>query len=153
MFEVAVVGAGPGGLSAAGRCAELGVEHVLLESTPKLANTIQKYQRGKHVMAEPGFLPLRSAVDFDIGKREEILDTWEQAVESLGVNIRYGAEVSGIEGEKGGFTLRLASGETIEAKHVILGIGVQGNPRKLGVPGEEAECVQYQPGRSGRISG
>jgi thioredoxin reductase len=30
------------------------VSHVLLGSSPKIANTIQKYQAGKHVMAEPG---------------------------------------------------------------------------------------------------
>ena len=57
VVEIAVIGAGPGGMSAAARCAELGVEHVLLESSSKIANTIQKYQKGKHVMAEPGILP------------------------------------------------------------------------------------------------
>ena len=68
MFEIAVIGAGPGGLSAAARCAESGIDHVLLESSPKVANTIQKYQKGKHVMAEPGVLPLRSPIVFDAGK-------------------------------------------------------------------------------------
>mgnify|MGYP002146578935 CR=1 FL=1 len=37
----------------------------------------------------------------------------------------------------GGFTLELAGGETIEADTVVLAIGVQGNIRKLGAPGEE----------------
>ena len=57
--KIAVVGAGPGGLSAAAHAAELGVSHVLLEKTPKHADTIQKYQKGKHVMAEPNVLPLQ----------------------------------------------------------------------------------------------
>ncbi len=69
MYDIVVIGAGPGGLSAAARCAELEVSHALLESSPKIANTIQKYQKGKHVMAEPGILPLRSPVDFAAGKR------------------------------------------------------------------------------------
>ena len=60
IYDIAVLGAGPGGLSAAAHAAELGVAHILLESSPKIANTIQKYQKGKHVMAEPGILPLRS---------------------------------------------------------------------------------------------
>ena len=80
MYDIAIIGAGPGGLSAAARCAELGVSHVLLESSGKIANTIQKYQKGKHVMAEPGVLPLRSPIAFDAGKREEVLDKWTQGV-------------------------------------------------------------------------
>lgn len=144
MFEIAVIGAGPGGLSAAARCAESDVDHVLLESSPKVANTIQKYQKGKHVMAEPGILPLRSPVGFEAGKREEILDVWEKGIESLGVNIQYGAEVKSISGEKGNFTIGLMNGEEVHAKHIILGIGMQGNPRQLGVPGDQADWVQYQ---------
>ena len=144
MYEIVVIGAGPGGLSAAARCAELNVEHVLLESSPKIANTIQKYQKGKHVMAEPGVLPLRSPIQFDAGKREEILGNWESGIESLGVNIKYGAEAKSISGEKGNFTIGLMNGEEVQAKHIILGIGLQGNPRQLGVPGDQAEWVQYQ---------
>ncbi|MCB1647135.1 MAG: cyclic nucleotide-binding domain-containing protein [Pseudomonadales bacterium] len=144
LFEIAVIGAGPGGLSAAARCAELGVSHILLESSPKIANTIQMYQKGKHVMAEPGILPLRSPIGFDAGKREEILDVWEKGVDSLGINIKYSAEVKGITGAKGGFSVTTMAGETIEAKHIILGIGMQGNPRQLGVPGDQAALVQYQ---------
>ena len=143
MYEIAVIGAGPGGLSAAARCAESKVEHVLLESSPKVANTIQKYQKGKHVMAEPGVLPLRSPILFDAGKREEILGNWETGIETLGVNIQYGAEVKSISGEKGNFSIGLMSGDEIQARHIILGIGLQGNPRQLGVPGDQADWIQY----------
>ena len=143
MLEVAVIGAGPGGLSAAARCAELGVDHVLLESSPKIASTIQKYQKGKHVMAEPGILPLRSPIEFDAGKREEILDNWETGIKAVGVKIRYGAEVKSITGEQGNFVITLTNGESLEARHVILGIGLQGNPRQLGVPGDQADVIQY----------
>ncbi len=143
-FDIVVIGAGPGGLSAAAHAAELGVSHVLLESSPKIANTIQKYQKGKHVMDEPGILPLRSPIDFTAGKREEILSIWEDGIARHGTNIRYSAEVNKIEGEKGAFTIGLTNGEQIEAKNIILGIGMQGNPRTLGVPGDDAEFVQYQ---------
>ena len=143
MLEVAVIGAGPGGLSAAARCAELGVDHVLLESSSKIASTIQKYQKGKHVMAEPGILPLRSPIEFDAGKREEILDNWETGIKAVGVNIRYGAEAESITGEQGNFVITLTNGEVLQARHVILGIGLQGNPRQLGVPGDQADVIQY----------
>ena len=143
-YKIAVLGAGPGGMSAAARAAESGVSHVLLESSDKVANTIQKYQKGKHVMAEPGILPLRSPIGFDAGKREEILNTWEEGLTEHKVNIQYDAEVSAIDGSKGNFTIKLSRGEPVRAENIILGIGMQGNPRQLGVEGDNAPFVQYQ---------
>ena len=144
IYDIAVIGAGPGGLSAAAHAAELDVSHILLESSPRIANTIQKYQKGKHVMAEPGILPLRSPMDFDAGKREAILEGWEQGISRHNVNVRYSAEVSKIDGEKGAFTIGLVNGESVTAKHLVLGIGMQGNPRQLGISGDQASFVQYQ---------
>jgi thioredoxin reductase/CRP-like cAMP-binding protein/Pyruvate/2-oxoacid:ferredoxin oxidoreductase delta subunit len=143
-FEVVIVGSGPAGLSAAGRAAELGLSHLLLEATPHLANTIQRYQKGKHVMAEPGFLPLRSAVPFDAGSREEILSIWVKRARQLGIRVAINADVVSIQGQRGDFTLRTRSGKQVRAAHVVLAIGLQGNPRKLGVSGEDNPFVQYQ---------
>ncbi|MBL8244893.1 MAG: NAD(P)-binding protein, partial [Rhodanobacteraceae bacterium] len=39
IVEIAIVGSGPGGISAAARAAELKVPHVLLEAAPHLSNT------------------------------------------------------------------------------------------------------------------
>ncbi|HEX5756260.1 MAG TPA: cyclic nucleotide-binding domain-containing protein [Arenimonas sp.] len=143
-FKVAVIGAGPGGLSAAARAAERGLSHVLLEAGPAAANTIRKYQKGKHVMAEPGVLPLRSPLSFAAGTRERILEAWDAELDRLGVNLRYDAAVTGLRGERGDFTITLASGETLTAEFVVLAIGLQGNLRKLGTPGEDLPQVQYQ---------
>ncbi len=143
-IKIAVVGSGPGGISAAAHAAELGVPHVLLEATAKHSDTIQKYQKGKHVMAEPNVLPLRSPVPFEQGSREAVLDAWEHSLGQHSVNVRYQARVTAIEGSKGNFTLTINDGEKLEAEHVILGIGVQGNPRKLGVDGDDATFIQYQ---------
>ena len=143
VYELAVVGAGPGGLSAAARAAEQKLSHVLLESADKHANTVQQYQHHKHVMAEPSVLPLRSDVAFAAGRREEILDAWQRALETSRVNVRYRAEVTGIEGQKGSFTLKLKGGAVIQARNVILALGVQGNPRQLNVPGGDLPCIRY----------
>lgn len=144
-YKVAIVGSGPGGLSAAGRAAEIGMSHVLLERTDHASDTIYKYQKGKYVMATPDILPLRSPFDFEAGTREEILGIWDNQLEEYKVNVRYKSEVTGITGSRGNFAITLNGGETIEAEHVILGIGLQGNLRKIGCPGEdEFGNVQYQ---------
>ncbi len=142
-YELVIVGAGPAGLSAAAHAEKLGLNYLLLEGSAAPANTIQRYQKGKHVMAEPAVVPLRSDLGFAAGTREAILGSWQSGLDDLGVNIRYNAEVSAITGQRPEFELQLAGGETLQSEAVVLSIGLQGNPRKIGVPGETDASVQY----------
>ncbi len=126
-LQVCIIGSGPAGLSAAAHAAKLRIPHVLLEAEPQPSNTIYKYQKGKHVMAEPQILPLRSPLSFAAGKREAVLDTWNRELEKLGVNLRTGCEVTGISGQDGMFEVKTKSGESFLCRTVVLAIGLQGN--------------------------
>jgi len=130
-------------MSAAGRAAQLGLSHVLLEKTDHLSDTIYKYQKGKHVMATPSQLVLRSDMDFEAGKREAILGVWDTQVAERKVNVRMNADVKKITGQKGDFTLVLTNGEEIKAEYVILGVGTQGNPNKMRCEGGDLPHIQY----------
>ena len=143
-YKIAIIGSGPGGLSAAGHAAELGVSHVLLEKAAHLSDTLFKFQKGKFVMATPDVLPLRSPMPFEAGAREEILGNWDNRSDELKVNVRLNTEVVSIEGEKGNFTIKTGGGEVVTAETVILGIGLQGNLNKLRVPGADLPHIQYQ---------
>src|SRR5687768_2934183 len=143
-FRIAIVGSGPAGLSAAARAAQLGLSHVLLEKTDHLSDTIYKYQKGKHVMATPSQLVLRSDMDFEAGKREAVLGTWDRMAQEHKINVMLKAEVKLIAGAKGEFTLTMSGGETIVAENVILAIGTQGNPNLVRCPVGEGATVQYQ---------
>lgn len=94
-------------------------------------------------MAEPAVLPLRSAMSFAAGIREHILNTWREEITRHQVNFRINSTVTAITGQRGEFLITLASGETFFSEHVVLAIGVQGNIRKLAVPGENLPGVQY----------
>lgn len=151
MYQIAIIGAGPAGLSAAARAAARDQQarrsspsYILLEGFGAHAKTIQRYQKGKHVMAEPGFLNLRSDLGFGAGSREKILSAWGDGLRQFNVNLRHNAEVKKISGVKGAFAIQLTSGETIQASRVVLAIGLEGNPRKLGATGEDLDRVQYQ---------
>jgi thioredoxin reductase/CRP-like cAMP-binding protein/Fe-S-cluster-containing hydrogenase component 2 len=143
-YKIAIVGSGPGGLSAAGSAAKQKLSHILLEAAPHLSNTVFSYQKGKPVMAEPAKLPLRSAVGFEAGSREKILSVWNEGAQRLRINARCNAEVTAIAGQRHDFTLTLANSEQVRADHVVLAIGTQGNLRKISVPGEDLPFVQYQ---------
>jgi cGMP-dependent protein kinase 2 len=172
IYRIAVVGSGPAGLSAAGRAAQLGMKHVLLEKTDHLSDTIYKYQKGKHVMATPSQLVLRSDMDFEAGKRETILGVWDEQAKSQNVNVRYNSEVKAIEGtgapipgsvmrivtrNRDGssstaekqrlappYKITLTDGSIIMADNVVMAIGTQGNPNLMRCPGGDLPHVQYQ---------
>jgi len=143
-YDIAILGSGPGGLSAAVTCAKNGLSHILLERSTHLSDTIFKYQKGKVVMAHPLRLPLQSELAFDAGVREGILGIWNDRAAETGINVRYSAEVVGVGGQDGAFKIEVKGGEIVTAKKIILAIGMQGNLRQLGVPGQERAWVQYQ---------
>jgi thioredoxin reductase/CRP-like cAMP-binding protein/Fe-S-cluster-containing hydrogenase component 2 len=139
-FEVAIIGAGPAGIGAATSAASYNLSHVLFEKA-ELANTIYQYQLHKHVMAEPARLPLRAKCRFGEGSREKILEEFTQDVAKHKVNL-VRAEVTAVRKVGERFEIEY-QGKRCTATHVILAVGVQGTPRKIGVSGEELPHVSY----------
>ena len=139
-FEVAIIGAGPAGIGAATSAAHHKISHILFEKG-EVANTIYDYQLRKHVMAEPSKLPLRAHCRFDAGSREKILQEFLDDVKSHSVNL-VRSEVVKISKVGDRFEIHHAAG-MCTATNVVLSIGVQGSPRKLGVSGEDSPHIAY----------
>ena len=121
---------------------------MLLEKTDHLSDTIYRYQKGKHVMATPVSLTLRSDCTFDAGKRETILENWNKEAEGAKANVRYKAEVKSVTGKKGDFTITLTNGDTIKTETIILAIGTQGNPEPGALRRRQAAPCAVSAGRS-----
>ena len=145
IFQVAIIGSGPAGLSAAAHASVLGLRHVLIEKADHVSDTIYKFQKGKHVMATPDVLPLRSDIDFKMGSREDVLDRWNLALKNHQVNILYNSEVKSVSGTKGKFELTLKNKDIIKVESIVLAIGLQGNLNTLRIPGiDDVTHIQYQ---------
>src|SRR5436189_2945163 len=143
-LDLIMVGSGPAGLAAASHAHTNGLAYALLERTDHVADTVDAYQARKYVMAEPMMIPARGEVPFQAGSRESILDAWGDHVRQRGLNVRFNAQVKAMAREGGRFRIRTAAGEEYDAANVILAMGTQGNPRKLGVAGEDMPHVRYR---------
>ena len=71
-YDIVIVGAGPAGLAAGVQAALRNVSHILLERA-EFANTIHRYGKGKHVMAEPSRATLHEdlRIEFEAAPHRE----------------------------------------------------------------------------------
>jgi thioredoxin reductase/CRP-like cAMP-binding protein len=143
-FELCIVGSGPAGLAAASHAHDNGIDYVVLERTPQIADTIHCYQARKYVMAEPMAIPARGDVPFEAGSREQILSAWSEHVQTRKLLIHHNNDIRTVAREGDRFVLRTSGGIEYDAHWVIFAMGTQGAQRKPGVPGEDLEHVKYR---------
>ena len=140
-YDVAIVGSGPGGLSAGLTCIQRGLSYIVLEKEQQIASTIARYPKGKLVMAEPydtdnlSFLPV-----FDSAK-EQLIPIWQELIGRVGLKVSQGESTESIArvGD-GSFEIRTTVA-IYRAQRVVLSIGTRGKPRTLQVPGENLPKV------------
>jgi NosR/NirI family nitrous oxide reductase transcriptional regulator len=141
--DVIVAGAGAAGLNAALVLQEKGLRVVVLEKN-RIANTIEDFPEGKWVYAEPDARLPKGKLWLDGARKEDLLARWHGIIRDNRLDVRTEEGVTAIVRRRDR-TFEVRTEKAVyRARRVILATGQRGNPRKLGVPGEDREEVYHR---------
>jgi thioredoxin reductase (NADPH) len=141
-FDVAIIGAGPAGLSASLSAEQHELRYLTVEQG-EIASTIRQYPRQKFLMAEPIDIPLYGSLYVADGTKEALLSVWETILKNTGVRVQTNERLERVERNNAGFHIDTGRG-SYYARYVVLAMGRRGSPRRLEVPGEEMAKVAYR---------
>lgn len=141
MYDVAIIGAGPAGISASLRAKELGLNYITLERKG-VADTLRSYPRGKHMEFYPKDVEVISRVPLAGDKVEDTLALWDTFVDDEGLNIHENEGASNIVKKDDFFEIETSKSK-YEARFVLFAIGVQGIPVKIPIPSDGPGRVCY----------
>jgi NosR/NirI family transcriptional regulator, nitrous oxide reductase regulator len=143
LYDLIVVGAGAAGLNAALAAQDRAMRTLVLEKE-KIANTVENFPEGKWVYAEPDSTPPKGKLWLDGARKEDLIERWHEIVRENRLEVRTEEPLIGLERQKDRtFIVRTNKGE-YRARRLIIATGQRGNPRKLGVPGEEQEGIYHR---------
>ena len=141
-FDVLIVGAGPAGFAATLQGKAEGLRVATIDRDD-LGGTIRKYPRRKLTLTGKLTLPIHGTIEREEFLKEELIALFEQIAHRQRLKLSSGLELTALEGTKDAFVATTTKG-SIRARRVLLCLGRRGIPRRLGVPGEDAEKVLYQ---------
>ncbi len=143
VYDVLIVGAGPGGISASLRAIENQLDYVTVEQD-EVGGTVAKYPRQKLVLTSPVEFPIYGKFKKTELSKENLLAFWQTVLRRADFKARTGEKVEDIEKEADGIFTVATSKNRYRAHAVVLALGRGGTPRKLGVKGEELPKVMYR---------
>ena len=140
--DVAIIGAGPGGLAAGLAAKAKGLKYLVIDQG-EAGGTILQYPRRKIVMTSPVDLPLWGKLKLTEVSKESLLEVWQQILQKTQLKVNANEKVTAIQREGDHFVITTAK-QQYSVANVVLALGRRGTPRKLGVPGEELSKVTYR---------
>lgn len=133
-YTIAVVGAGPGGISASIEATLKGFSVILLEKGKEHNATLRKfYKDGKRVDRDykGDKIDLVGAIDFSDTNKEGALAMFDSLLEQYKIDVAYESDVESIQRQdNGSLLIRTSGNRSISADYAIIAIGKMGQPNK-----------------------
>jgi len=142
VLDVLIVGAGPAGLAASLKAKECGLSSRTIDQE-EAGGTVRKYPRRKLTMTQPVDLPLHGRMKKREYVKEELVELWDGIIRRFDLQVSERTQLLGARREGGVFVVETTAG-SLKTDAIVLALGRRGTPRRLGVPGEDAEKVLYQ---------
>ena len=134
IYDIAVIGAGPAGISTTFEAMILGMEKIIVfEKSSNHSDTIRKYFKDNKPVDKnwKGIdVEVIGNIRFDGGTKESTLDLFDDALEKHLITAKFQTEVAGIKKEDDLFILETNTNETYKAKNIVVAIGKMGKPNK-----------------------
>jgi NosR/NirI family transcriptional regulator, nitrous oxide reductase regulator len=139
LLDLAIVGAGVSGVSAAIEAKKGGLRFQVFEAT-QIFSTVVNFPKAKPIYTYPTDL-VPGGLQFTAQVKESLLEEMEQQRKDAGIEVT-SARIEKIERKGGEMLLHHDDHKTItRARGVVIAIGRSGNHRRLNVPGEELDKV------------
>lgn len=141
IIDVAIIGAGVSGVSAAIEAAKAGLSYKIYEASRPFS-TVANFPKGKPIYTYPTGMTPAGGIQYegDVGVKELLLEDMERQRSAAGVETEQ-VRVETVTRSGNHFELARDDKQTDKARRVIVAIGRSGNFRKMDVPGEDLDKV------------
>jgi len=134
IYDLIIIGGGPGGIGTAVEAKALGMEKVLLiEKSDNHSDTIRKfYKDNKRVDKDwqGQIVEMEGTVPFMDGTKESTIDFFDEQIDRHEIESHFRCEVDKItKGDDGLFRVRAGCGDFV-GRYVVIAIGRMGKPNK-----------------------
>jgi len=152
LVDTLVVGAGPAGLAAARALQARGREFLIVDGGQTIADSWRRhYDRlHLHTVREESHLPDRPMPDDwpRYVSRDQVVEYLEAYTRHFGLEPMLGCRVARIEPGEAGWCATLATGEALDARHVILATGTNRVPVEPDWPGRAETALPVTHSRA-----
>lgn len=133
VYDIIIVGGGPGGIGVSVEAKILGLKKILLvEKSDNHSQTIRKFYKDQKRVDKDWQgqkVELEGNIDFFDGTKETTIDYFDSLLDSHAIDAKFNCEVEKVTNENDKFMVNTNCG-SFEGKNIVIAVGRMGKPNK-----------------------